>query len=204
MAWERREPLAAAFQRYEDVMARLESEAGELRQENQTLARLLAEADLVALSQAAGPLPDDAASVCRALHSKLKAAQAQARRLGEDKAGLQRAMQGLQRRDRLAALARRQADEHLRRAEEAQARLAQRERQLEQQCLAAAASAARAEVLEDRLATAERELAGAGAQNEGLQEANDSLRKQVHLLRAQLSREGVLKHIQVGAQRAAV
>eukprot|EP00887_Chlorella_sp_A99_P002711 scaffold6.g2711.t1 len=195
-AWERRSPLASLLRRYEEEVGRLEDEAEELRRENATLARLLAEAELVSLSRGAGPLPPDAAGVCRALYAKLRAAQAQARRLQGDKADLQRALNGLQRRDRLAELARRQAGEHLRRAEEARRALAAAEAAREAQGLAAAAAAARAEEAEGRLEATRQKLAAVAARAAALEDANESLREQVHILRAGQSRDRILKHIQ--------
>lgn len=199
-AWESRSPLASLFQRVEAEVARLEAEAEELRRENATLARLLAEAELAELSRAAGPLPPDAASACRALHTKLKAAQRQAGRAAAERDALRQQLAAAARRDRLAELARRQAADQMRRAEETAGRLAAAEAMREQQSLAAAESAAAADALQGRLAEAEGQLAALAAQCADLQDANASLRSQVLLLRGAADRVRVLRHTQEQSQ----
>lgn len=89
-----------------------------------------------------------------------------------------------------------QAESGARAAADLRQQLAARERQLEAQSLAAAEAAAEAERLRQRLGRQEQELAGALADRADLQDAVDSLRRQVALLKGQLGRDRVLQSMQ--------
>lgn len=92
-----------------------------------------------------------------------------------------------------------QAESGQRAAADLRRRLAEREQQLEVQCLAAAAAAAGAARLEARLRQSEVQLGAALADRADLADAVGSLRHQVALLRGQGSRDRILKSMQLPA-----
>lgn len=168
-----------------------------LQDENCQLAALLAHADVALLSRASAGLPEDASAAWAAHLSKLQAAQAAAAKLRGERAVLQAALQGAERRDRLAELCRRQAESGAKAAAELRRQLAAREQQLQAQALAAAAAAADAQQLRGQLQEQEGELGRVLADRAELSDAVDALRRQVALLKGQASRDRVLQRMQV-------
>ncbi|GAB4820911.1 hypothetical protein N2152v2_007957 [Parachlorella kessleri] len=195
-AWEQGSPFAQLFHSYEAEVGRLEAEGNQLREESKTLARLLADSELSAFLGAPGSLAPDAAGVASEMHKRLNQAKSLARKFEGERDELLAEMQAMRKRDRVAELYKRQAEDLAKRNQDLLRQLDAKGQQLERRCLNAAESGARADTFEERLDQAEARAHQAEVENADLKDTVESLRKQVALLRSTLSRDRVLQHLQ--------
>ena len=195
-AWEQQSPLASIFQRCEDEVARLQAQCRRLEAEGVQLAAALAAADLDRVGEAAAALPPEAATVSRELHRKLRAQEQQLGRLRQERDALQQQVQGVERRERLGQLCRRQAEATARESADLRGQLQACQQQLEAQALAAAAAQAEATRLREQLELVEAQEAAQEAARRGCRDTAESLRQQVALLRGQAARDRVLRSVQ--------